>query len=302
MKITNKFDLPDTLVEACKTDSYSRGESDYSVTEIMSPPRIQRLRHKHFHEMEQDVVDKLWSVMGTAIHTAMERTNVTGHVKEERIFTEIDGIVLSGAIDLQSKSGNLIDITDYKFTSAWALQAEKIEWVQQLNIYAWLVHKTTGVGIGKLSICAIVRDWSRREAMIKPAYPQGQAQMVSIPLWPFETTEAYVRERIELHRQAKVAADFGEELPECTEDDRWVRETKYAVMKEGGKRALRVFDTHAEASELWEITPKSVIQVRKGESVRCTGNYCGVNQWCSQFKRQQELENLAVNEAVQPEA
>ena len=141
MKITNIHGLPDTLVEACKTDSYSRGESDYSVTEIMSPPRIQRLRQKHYHEMQQDVVDKLWSVMGTAIHTAMERTDVKGHVKEERIFTEIDGIVLSGAIDLQSKSGNVINITDYKFTSAWALQAEKIEWVQQLNIYAWLVHQ-----------------------------------------------------------------------------------------------------------------------------------------------------------------
>ena len=291
MKITNKFDLPDTLVEAVKKDNYSRGESDYSVTEIMSPPRIQRLRQAHYHEMEQDVVDKLWAVMGTAIHTAMERTDVKGHVKEERIFVEVDGVVLSGAIDLQSSVNNAVDITDYKFTSAWALRQDKIEWVQQLNIYAWLVHKTTGKQINKLKICAIIRDWARREAMTNPNYPQGQAQMVEIPLLPFSETEAYVRERIELHRMAKVSSDFDEELPECTDEDRWMRETKFAVMKEGGKRAVKVFDAESEAQELVNATPKTFIQIRKGESVRCTGNYCGVNQWCSQYKRQQEAES-----------
>ena len=152
MKITNKFNLPDTLVEAVKIDGYSRGQSDYSVTEIMSPPRIQRLRQAHYHEMEQDVTDKLWAVMGTAIHKIMEDTNVKGHVKEERIFAEIDGVVLSGAIDLQTGNDNGVDITDYKFTSAWALRQDKIDWVQQLNIYAWLINKSTGKKINKLVV------------------------------------------------------------------------------------------------------------------------------------------------------
>ena len=293
MKITNKFNLPDTLVEAVKIDGYSRGQSDYSVTEIMSPPRIQRLRQAHYHEMEQDVTDKLWAVMGTAIHKIMEDTNVKDHVKEERIFVEVDGVILSGAIDLQTDGDNGVDITDYKFTSAWALRQDKIDWVQQLNIYAWLINKSTGKKINKLKICAIIRDWGRREAMTNPNYPQGQAQMVEIPLLPFAETEAFVRNRIELHRMAKVSSDFNEELPECTDEDRWMRETKYAVFKEGGKRAISggIFDSEAEAQELVKATPKTYIQIRKGESVRCTGNYCGVNQWCSQFKRQQEAES-----------
>ena len=31
---------------------YSKGKADFSVTEIISPPRIQRLRKKHFDEIE----------------------------------------------------------------------------------------------------------------------------------------------------------------------------------------------------------------------------------------------------------
>jgi hypothetical protein len=291
MEITNIHGLPETLVAACKLNNYSKGKSDYSVTEIMSPPRIQRLRQAHYKDMKQDVVDMLWSVMGTAIHTMMERTDLKGHTKEERIYYEIDGVVLSGAIDLQTEKDGSVEITDYKFTSAWALRADKIEWIQQQNIYAWLIHKTSGKKIHGLRICAIIRDWSRREAMNNPNYPQGNAQIVHIPLWDFDKTEAYVRERLELHRLAKVQADWGEELPLCTDDDRWVRETKYAVKKEGRKTAVRVFDTEDEAQALLAEMPpkdKGFIEIRAGEPVRCTGNFCGVAKWCSQFKQENE--------------
>ena len=47
MKITNKFNVPETLVALATRDYYTKGKSDYSVTEIISPPRIQRLRRKH---------------------------------------------------------------------------------------------------------------------------------------------------------------------------------------------------------------------------------------------------------------
>jgi hypothetical protein len=30
------------------------------------------------------------------------------------------------------------------------------------------------------------------------------------------------------------------------------------------------------------------ISVRKGEAVRCTGNFCGVSKWCTQFKKEQD--------------
>ena len=100
-----------------------------------------------------------------------------------------------------------------------------------------------------------------------------------------DKTESYVRERIELHREAKVRGDWNEDLPPCTQEDRWVRETKYAVKKEGRKTAVRVLDNEADAKVLAEEV-KGFVEIRNGEAVRCTGNFCGVSQWCKQYQKE----------------
>jgi hypothetical protein len=287
LKITNKHNVPETLVALASRDYYSKGKSDYSVTEIISPPRIQRLRRLHHEEMEQDVSDMLWQLLGSALHVVAERGVAEGHITEERLITEVDGVRLSGAIDIQKVESDGVIITDYKFTSAWALRQDKPEWEAQQNIYAWLVETVKGQKVKGIQICALVRDWSRREASVKPSYPQAPIQVLELPLWDSSYTEQYIKERIEAHRMSKVQADWGDELPPCSDDERWVRETKYAVMREGRKTAIRVFDTQHEADEL-AIKEKGYVEVRKGEAIRCTGNFCGVAQWCSQYQRSQE--------------
>ena len=287
MKITNHFNVPEPLVALARKEYYSKGKADYSVTEIMSPPRIQRLKRKHWDDMEQDVTDMLWSMLGSALHVVAERSEVIDHLNEERLFMEIDGVTLSGSIDLQQHVKGGVALKDYKFTSVWAVMNDKPEWEQQLNVYGWMVHKIKGVDIKGLQICAILRDWSTRKAQTESGYPQAQIQMVDIPIWSFDKTEKYVHERIELHKESKVQADWDEELPECTEEERWMRTTTYAVKKEGRKSAVRVFDAQEDAVKLIEESEdkkKLSIEVRKGEPVRCTGNYCGVNKWCSQYQ------------------
>jgi hypothetical protein len=287
MKITNKFNVPETLVALANRDYYSKGKSDYSVTEIISPPRIQRLRRKHFDEIEQDVSDMLWMLLGTALHVVAERSEVEGHTNEERLSVSVDDIILSGAIDLQKNDDDGVTIFDYKFTSAWALMNDKPEWEQQQNIYKYLVERVKRTPVKGLKICALVRDWSRREAMVKPSYPQAPIQILDIPMWTHDRTEAFIKERVEMHRDSKVKADWDEELPLCTEEDRWIRETKYAVKKEGRKTAVRVLDSEQEAKDLLATMPdkdKGFIEIRKGEAVRCTGNFCGVSQWCTQYQ------------------
>ena len=291
MKITNKFNVPETLVALATRDYYTKGKSDYSVTEIISPPRIQRLRREHFEEIEQDVSDMLWMLLGTALHVVAERSEVSGHTNEERLSVAIDGIILSGAIDLQKDDADGITITDYKFTSAWALMNDKPEWEQQQNIYKYLVERVKKKPVKGLKICALIRDWSRRDAQNKADYPQAPIQVIDIPMWTFDRTEHFIKERVEMHRDSKVNADWGEELPLCSEEERWVRPTTYAVKKEGRKTAVRVFDTQDEADALLKEMPekdKGFIEIRKGEAVRCTGNFCGVSQWCSQFQNQKE--------------
>lgn len=287
MKITNKFNLPETFVALASRDYYTKGKADYSVTEIISPPRVQRLRKKHYHEMEQDVSDMLWMLLGTALHVVAERSEVAGHTNEERLMVGINDVLLSGAIDLQKDDDDGITVIDYKFTSVWSLMNDKPEWEYQQNIYKYLVERVKKKPVKGLRICAMLRDWSRMEASIKPDYPQAPIQMVDIPMWEYKDIERFIEERIELHKDSKVSADWNEELPFCTDEERWMRTTKYAVKKEGRKTAVRVFDTEEEAKELLKEV-QGFIEVRKGESVRCTGNFCGVAQWCSQYQNSKE--------------
>lgn len=287
MKVTNVHNVPQPLVTLAEGQYYSKGKSDYSVTELMSPPRVQRLRAQNDAQMEQDVSQMLWPLLGSALHVVMERGETEGWLSEERLFAEVDGMVVSGAIDLQEITPQGVGIVDYKFTSAWAVMNEKIEWEQQLNVYKWLVERVKKAPVKSLRICALIRDFSRHD-MGREGYPQSPIHMVDIPMWDAVKAESYVRERLEMHRNSKLSADFGEALPECSPEERWMSETTYAVKREGRKTAIRVFKTIEEATEL-AGKEKGYVETRLGEPKRCTGNYCGVAQWCDQYQAEMNV-------------
>ena len=52
MKITNKFNLPDFVVEVLTNSDYTRGESHISVTQLIDSPRIRILQRMHDDSME----------------------------------------------------------------------------------------------------------------------------------------------------------------------------------------------------------------------------------------------------------
>jgi hypothetical protein len=287
--ITNKFNVPKPLVTLASKEYYSKGDSQYSVTELMSPPRVRRLQAEHDAERSTDVTEMLWNMMGSALHVVMERGLTEGFISEERIFTQVDGVTISGAIDLQEQlEGGGVGIIDYKFTSAWAVMANKIDWEQQLNVYKWLVETVKRQPVKRLQICAIVRDFDRHS--VREGYPESQICMVEIPMWDAVKAETYIRERLELHRNSKISHDLGEPLPFCAKDERWERETVFAVKKAGGKRALKVFQIVEEAIT-FAAEKKGYVETRAGESVRCAENYCGVNKWCEQYQSTLKEEN-----------
>lgn len=282
MKVTNNWNVPAPLVTLASREYYSKGASQYSVTELLSPARVKRLREQYKDELEQDVVDMMWPLLGSALHVVMERGITPGWISEERLFTDIDGVVLSGQIDLQEETPDGVVLYDYKFTSAWAVMQEKVEWEEQLNLYGWLVQTVRRRKVAGLRICALIRDWSRHEVG-KEGYPQKQIHVLELPLWDYETATKFVRERLNLHRDSKVSADLGEKLPECSPQDRWQSETTYAVKREGRKTAIRVLKDLSEATQLAE-KEKGYVETRPGEPKRCTGNYCGVAQFCDQYR------------------
>ena len=292
MKLTNKFNLPETFINVIRRPQYSRGNSEISVTEILSPPQLVLLRRQYADDIEQDASDMVWSLFGSAVHNILEHGKDDHHIVEQRLFTTFEGWSISGAIDLQTIKDGKIYISDYKVTSAWAVQQEKQEWIDQLNLYAWLVERTHAIEIGArtsdglvsgLQIIGIVRDWNRREAALKDTYPQSPIVTLDIPLWSYEDRETFVKQRLTMHNEANFAAVSGL-MPECTSEEMWEKKTTYAVMKEGGKRAKKVFEIKEDAAAFaGQQKDPHYIEVREGGRTRCE-SFCQVAPFCKQYQ------------------
>ena len=286
MKITNKFNLPETFVNIMKRPTYSKGQANLSATELITAPRLVQLRKAHMDELESDVTENVWSIFGTAIHGILEHGKADNHIVEERITTTLEGWKISGAIDLQiiNEDGS-VTINDYKTTGAWAVMNEKIDWDLQLNIYAWLIEKVKQLPVKKVEIVAIIRDWSRRDAESRQGYPDAPIKVIPIHLWPFEVREAFIIERIKEHSNAEMDVEMGGSLPSCTPDQMWEKPTSYAIMKEGNKRATSVHTSVLEAQEaLTTVKGKAEIVTRPGERTRCE-TFCQVNSFCNQYQQ-----------------
>jgi hypothetical protein len=245
MKLTNRFGIPETFVNVLKRPTYSKGAAHLSVTQLINSPKIVALTKKFEAELEQDVADMVWSIFGSAIHNILEHGKDENHLVEERIHSMVDGWKISGAVDLQvvDDQGG-ISIRDYKTTSVWAVMNEKIEWEQQLNIYAWLVDTVKeDFHVTDLGIVAIIRDWSRRDAARNPDYPQAPVKELPIKLWPYEERKEFVQSRITSHSACEFAMETGEDLPPCTPEEMWEKPTTWAIKKVGGVRAKSVHDT-----------------------------------------------------------
>lgn len=290
MKITNRFNLPATLLNAVADDEYDKGDSVLSVTQLISSPRIVLLQELNVDNLVADVVDRVPALLGTAVHKIIEKgsKDLPNHVVEERLFATINGWKISGAVDLQIEHDDgTWEINDYKVTSVYSVMDEKIEWIQQLNCYAFLSMHAHGRKVTKLRIIAILRDWQRKQAEMKPDYPQSQVVAVDIPLWTLEDQANFIHNRVREHQRAKKMVDSGVVLPYCTDQERWLRGETWAVMKEGRKSAVKLYDSEEEARAYADnLGAGHSVEHRRGSPVRCAGNYCMVAQWCRQYQEE----------------
>ena len=284
MKLTNKYGLPQTLVNVLERPTYSKGKANLSVTQLLNSPKIVALTKKFDNELEQDVSEMIWPLLGSAMHNVLEHGKDDNHIVEQRIHTEHDGYHISGAIDLQEIEDGGIHLSDYKMTSAWTVMNTKPEWEQQLNVYAWLVEKEKKQPVLSLGILAFIRDWNRNDAKTKENYPPASAQGIPIKLWSYEEREKYVSDRISAHSACEFAMEIGGDLPDCTPEEMWEKPTKWAIKKIGGVRAKAVYDNEEEAQKDLEALGKDyMIEHRPGERTRCE-KFCQVNTYCQQYR------------------
>ena len=296
MKITNKSNLPKVIERAVINDPYDSSGSNISTTRLIAPPRIRVLEMRNWDLIEDDVSNRIFSLLGQSVHHILERSKLKVDLAERRLFYKDDkitnGWTLSGQFDLLSRQG---DLTDFKVTSAWAaldaLTNGKDEWENQLNVLDFLCRKNQKtltrykkeVKVKSLNIMAILRDWSKLKVMQSDNYPRKQVVMIPIRRWSEEEQENYVQARIKLHQDAEKS----DQLPLCTAKERWRKEDSYALMLDNRKTARRVLPTRQDMDKYMKDN-KYVegqgcrVVFRAGEDIRCQ-HYCSVNQFCSHF-------------------
>ena len=246
--ITNIHNLPQPIVSLLSRHQYSRGASDISITELLSPPQISVLKREHQHNLVEDISDRFWALMGTNIHKLLEdHANETVQT-EERIFLDMDDWTLSGQIDVQREQDGAVSIIDWKFTGVYSAMAPKPEWISQLNMYAYLVETVKKIRVDKLQVIAILRDWSKTKTKTQKNYPPAPIMNISLPLWPYEERHAFLKSRVAIHQEERGGHELGGALPECTEEERWVK---------------------------------------KGKAIRCE-EYCVVRDYCEQYRRSRD--------------
>lgn len=271
MKLTNKHGLPAAVVAAVEADPYTGG-GDISATRLIDAPQVVHLAKQHRDKLEVDVSERVWSLLGQSVHTLLERAGLRqqGMSAETRLFADVLGWKVSGQYDVLDLDRRAL--VDYKVTTVWKKDGTD-NWVRQLNVLRWLAHQN-GEEVTSLEVVAIFRDWRKAEAERSNDYPRAPMQVIPIPLWTLQEAEDYVYERVAAHQ----AIARGVTVP-CTDEERWKEADKWAWVKPGAARALRVLDVEP----LPESTPNGyVIEHRPGEYKRCA-SYCDVRAFCPQW-------------------
>jgi len=286
MLFTNKQNLPEAFVRAVEFNDYDSGKSDITVTQLIGPPLIPMLKDIYEDQIEEDVSDRMWSLLGSAVHNVLERAAGHNEIVEHRMYREMHGWRIGGQLDnLDLRSAIL---SDYKVTSVWSvIDGPKDEWITQLNVLKWIL-QGNAVKVDKLQIVAMLRDWSRTKAKVDPSYPQNNVIVVDIPI--MDDIESYISGRIRDHQGARILADNQreEEILECTPEERWEKPSKWAVMKQGNKRAVKLHNTEEGAEKHKDELGKNYyVEHRPGERTRCE-HYCPVAQFCQYHTKAKE--------------
>ena len=295
MKFTNQYDIPEEIVSSIESPNwYDKGDCDISATGLLQPPRILILNQKYKDDITQDYSDRIWMLLGSAVHAILENSNqgAENKITEERMYADLGGKRIGGQTDSICLKDSIVK--DYKCTSVYAvkdcLKNGKPEWEAQLNIYAYLYAINYDVEVSALNIIAICRDWNKSGLLRDRSYPPCAVVTIDIPLWTKQKQEEFILDRINLHEEADNMETMGGELPLCSDKERWKRDDVWAVMKKNRKSALRLFNSKAQAhtyiaEDLGQQSDEMNIYIehRKGESVRCK-SYCSVSNFCNQYK------------------
>jgi hypothetical protein len=298
VRYSSRPDLPQIILRALEDPYYEEGlnehweqipealrakyqKNNFSVTTLPRSPRQRELFARHSHRIVVDPLSGFWKMFGHTIHSWLENYGEKGDMIEARLGMEVvvgvgvfkTPVYLHGAADRYAPK--LEKIEDYKITSAMTMRyGVKEEYEAQLNVLAYIWRKN-GHKVSKISNIFIFRDWSARNVKEDPDhwYPKEQILEVEITMWSDAVVEKYILARITAHLRAKKLKD--DELPFCTDAERWVRDSLFKVFKFDKKKnewqvkAKFMGESRAEA-EAWMKNPDNAFDRLKGPDKKNT--------------------------------
>lgn len=282
MRINNKLKLPKPFVSAVERE-YQYKDKQYSVTTILKDVREILLTRRHHNEIEQDVADMIWLILGTAVHKVLEESKAEDvECKEEHFAEEVEnGYKLSGQADLFNIETKTV--IDYKTCSVWkVINNDWEDYRKQLLMYAW-AFKKMGFEVKKGEIVAVIKDHSKTKAKVDSSYPQYPVTRKTFKFnkKDFEEIETFIKEKFK--EIAKYENIPDNELPICSTEARWNEGDKYAVKKKGNKKATKVFADLEEAQNFASKDENFEIETRKGEDKKCL-EYCSCCEFCNYWQ------------------
>lgn len=288
MEVTNRLGLPEAIVKAVTTELHNKTDKELSATTLLKGIKEIILERRHWQELKDDAADRIWAVWGEAVHALLQKEG-----KNE--FTECDfsktvgEITITGRIDNYDMGAGIV--TDYKTASTWKIILGDCEdWRMQGMIYAWLLHNS-GFKIEKCRFVAILKDHSKSKAKRDSRYPQSPVFIYEFTVTKklLDEAEAFITQRITEYLKYQNVAD--DDIPPCSDKERWAEETKFAVMKTGRKTAVKLCSSQIEANQkVAELGAGHYVETRPGASKKCS-DYCICKDFCNFYNnivKQQE--------------
>jgi hypothetical protein len=287
MQITNNLQLQLAFVHAVSTERHNAPHC-YSATTLNKGAKEIVLTDRHYDEITVDASEQIWAVWGTAVHALLE-SEKDDNFHEERFKVAVGNSYVTGQVDSYDMERGIIN--DWKTASVWKVQfADFADWRAQGLTYAWLLTKS-GLEVKKCRFVALLKDHSKTKAKHDASYPQSPVFVYEFDVTAEDlaATEARIIAKVtEIENAYKLGDD---DIEPCTLEERWADGEKYAVMKNGRKTAVKLFDNQQDAEAYaGELGNSHYVEHRPAVSRKCE-DYCSCCDFCNFYKSMHKGEN-----------
>ena len=280
MIVSNRLNLPAAFVNAVSTTRHNEAGC-FSATTLNKGAKEIILTDRHFDEITVDAADSVWAVWGTAVHALLE-SQPDNNFHEESFKVPVSNSFVTGQVDSYDMENGVIN--DWKTASVWKVQFNDFkDWRAQGLTYAWLLQQS-GLEVKKCRFVALLKDHSKTKAKTDSSYPQSPVFIYEFDVTAadMEETAARILAKVQEIENAYELDD--DAIEPCSAEERWADGEKWAVMKNGRKTAIKLFDNSADADAMaGEMGNAYYVEHRPAISRKC-GDYCNCKDFCNFYK------------------